>query len=177
MISARWSHVLVVLTAASVLQTGIFDQLLILDRVRIDLLVMVLLGVGLTADPRSAAVLGFFTGLSVDFFRSGPFGMHALLFLFAGWLLGMTRDRMLLADGSFRTVQGAVAASSITAATWIGAAVFGQTPPPFNTQTLVDLLWIGLVGAVLVHPADRVAQWMLFRRPGRTPRTDLARSE
>lgn len=173
----RWSHTIVVLTAASVLQTGVFDQVLIFGRVRVDLMLMVVLGVGMSAEAPTAALLGFITGLAVDLFRSGPFGLHALLFCLAGWSLVIARDRMLQAGSSFRTVQGAVAASVITAATWIGAAIFGQTSPSFTNRTLVDLAWVGLVAAVLVHPAELVGRWMVRPSSRSGNRTDLVRSE
>lgn len=174
----RWAHVVVVLTAASVLQTGIFDQTSLFGRIRIDLLILVMLGIGFATDQRTAALLGFVTGLTVDLFRFGPFGLHALLFCLAGWLLATGRDRMLQAGSSFRTVQGAIAAATITGATWIGAAVFGQTPPPFDNETLLDLLLIAIVGGLFVHPADRIGQWMVISRISRgIPRKDMVRVE
>jgi rod shape-determining protein MreD len=173
----RWNHVVVVLTAASVLQTAIFDQVLLADRVRVDLLLLIVLGVGHAADRRSAVLLGFVTGLAIDLFRTGPFGLHALLYCLAGWVLVQARERMLMAGTSYQLVQGAIAAAVLTAAVWTAAAVFGQSSPPFTSDTLTQLAWIGLVGGLLVKPADRVAAWMLDARRGAAPRSDLVRVE
>ncbi len=177
MIGVRWSHTIVVLTAASVFQTGVFDQLWLFGRVRIDLLLLLVLGVGLTADTRTAPVVGFLIGLVVDLFRFGPFGLHALVFTLAAFVLANSRDRMLLAGASFRTLQGGTAAAVLTAATWIGAAVFGQEAPDFDQDTLVSLAWVVIVGSVLVHPAEVVARWMLDQPSSqrRVPRRDVVR--
>ncbi len=166
-----------VLTAASLIQTGLLDQLLILDRVRVDLLLIVLLGIGFSADTPTAVLLGFTTGLVVDLFRFGPFGLHALLFCLAAWMLVLAKERMLQSGGLFRTVQGAIASILVTAATWVGAAVFGQNSPPFTNTTLIDLLWVGLIGAVLIHQAERVGRWMIHDALTRLPQTDMVRTQ
>ncbi len=178
MTSVRWSHVIVVLTAAIVLQTGLLDQAWLFERLRVDVMVLLVVAVGLRADARTALILGFLLGLFLDLFRFSPFGFHALLFCLGAWLVASTRIRMLQAGTSFRTIQGGIAVGLVTASTWVGGAVFGLGAPPFDNRTLAQLAIIIVLGAVLIHPASRVAAWMISApRSSATPRPQVVRAE
>lgn len=175
----RWPQTLAILTALTVAQVAVFDQFWIADRVRIDLLLLVVVSVGLRAEVRQATVLGFVIGLFVDLFRFGPFGLHALIFCLAAWALANNGARMLQVGPAFRLAQAAVAVLLVTAATWTTAAVFGQRPPEFGNESLINIGLTALVGGVLLTPIDWVTSKMVATSPSasRTPRPDLVRVE
>ncbi len=157
----RWLHIVIVVVAIVIAQVETFDQTLLVNRVRLDLPLYLLVGIGFVSRSDEALLLGFVIGLAVDLFQFSPFGLNALLFGLVGWVLAEARVRMLQPGTSFRTVQGALAAIAITAVSWFAGTVFNQDPPPFNNATLINLGVIGIVGAVLVHPATFLAGWMI----------------
>ncbi len=175
----QWPRTLAILAGLSVVQVSVFDQFWIAGRVRIDLLLLLVVSIGLRADVRQATLLGFVVGLFVDVFRFGPFGMHALIFCLAGWVLANNSARMLQVGPAFRLAQGTMAVLLVTAATWSGAAVFGQRPPAFGNESLISVGLTSLIGGVLLTPTDWVTRRMVAVSSvsSRVPRTDLVRSE
>lgn len=159
----RWGASALVVISAVVVQSAGFDQAEIFGRGRLDLPLLLVVGIGFVARADEAAILGFGVGLLVDLTQFGPFGLHALVYCLAGWALAETRIRMLEAGASFRTVQGAGAVALVTAVTWFAGGIFGQDPPR-GSDWLVRLALSALLGAVLVHPVARVAQWMVGPR-------------
>ncbi len=157
----RWSHIVIVIGAVVIAQVATFDQTLVAGTVRLDLPLYLLIGVGFVARSDEAALLGFVVGLSVDLFQFSPFGLNALLFGIVGWSLAEARVRMLQPGTTFRTFQGALAAVAVTSLSWFAGAIFEQDPPPFTNRTLGILATIGIIGGVLVHPATRLARWMV----------------
>lgn len=161
----RWLRTLAVIAVIAVAQVGTFDQTLVADRIRLDLPLYLLIAIGFVSRSDEAAVLGFVTGLSVDVFQFSPFGLSAMLFAVVAWGLAESQIRLLHPGRVFRTVQGAMATIGVTTLLWFSGVIFDQDPPPFTNSTLVTLLLIGLIGAVMVHPATRVARWLLDDRP------------
>ncbi len=169
----RWTHILIVVVAIVIAQVETFDQTLLLDRVRLDLPLYLLIGVGFVSRSDEALLLGFVVGLAVDLFQFSPFGLNALLFGLVGWALAEARVRMLQPGTGFRTFQGALAAIAVTSVSWLAGSAFNQDPPPFDNATLINLGVIGVVGAVLVHPATFLANWMIDTQIGqRTSQAD-----
>ncbi len=174
----RWPQTIALLAGLSVMQVGVFDQFWIGGRVRIDLLLLLVVSVGLTVDIRDATKLGFVIGLVVDLFRFGPFGLHALIFCLAGWALANNGARMLQVGPGFRVAQGTLAVLLVTAATWTTAAVFGQRPPAFGNDSLIDIGLAAIVGGVLLGAFGPLTATLVPSSPGnRTPRGDLVRAE
>jgi len=163
----------------SVVQIGVFDQFWIGGRVRIDLLLLAVVSVGLQTDVRQATLLGFVIGLFVDVFRFGPFGMHALIFCLAGWVLANNGARMLQVGAAFRIAQGTIAVLLVTAATWSAAAVFGQRPPAFGNDSLLSIGLTAVAGGLLLAPIDLITRRMIDAgsATSRVPRTDLVRAD
>lgn len=157
----RWLPALAVILVAVMVQVTVFDRYQPLDLVRIDLPLVLIVGVGLVSQASDAAVLGFVTGLLLDMMQFGPFGLTALVYCLAAWLIVLARLRLLQPGTSFRTVQGAAIVVLVTAATWGAGTVFGLRPTSFGIGPVWRLAFAGLVGAVLVHPATRVAGWMV----------------
>ncbi len=168
----RWRHALAGIGCAVLLQVAVFDQILVADRLRLDLPLFLVIGIGFAASSTNAAILGFAVGLAVDLFQFGPFGLHALVFCLVSWALAEAKLRALQPGRSFRTVQGGMAAIAVTSVTWLAGAVFGQSPPEFSVRSLVLLALTGVVGGVVVHPATVLGEWMLGA--GRPARVDAA---
>lgn len=175
----QWTTTFAILAALSVVQVGVFDQVWIGGRVRIDLMLLAVVSIGLRAEVRQATVLGFVIGLFVDLFRFGPFGLHALIFCLAGWVLASNGTRMLQVGAVFRLLQGAFAVLIVTAATWTTAAVFGQRPPAFGNESLISIGLTALVGGVLLTPMEAITRRMVAsgNTSSRVPRTDLVRAD
>lgn len=172
----RWPQTIAVLAALSILQAGIFDQFWIGGRVRIDLLLLLVVNIGLTIDIRRATVLGFVVGLGVDLFRFSPFGLHAMIFCLAAWVLANNGARMLQVGPGFRLAQATIAVLVVTAATWTTAAVFGQRPPPFGNESLIDVGLTAVVGGVLLGAFGRLTAVLVPSEPGaRSASGDLVR--
>lgn len=177
--STNWPRTVAILAALSIIQVAAFDQVWIADRVRIDLMLLVVVSIGLRAEVRQATVLGFVIGLFVDVFRFGPFGMHALIFCLAGWALSNNGTRMLQVGAVFRLVQGVVAVLLVIAATWTTAAVFGQRPPEFGNESLISVALTAIVGGMLLRPIDWITNQMVDDAgpSKRVSRTDMIRAE
>lgn len=174
----RWPQTLAILVVLSVVQVAVFDQFWIGGRVRIDLLLLVVVSLGLQAEVRQVTLLGFVVGLFVDVFRFGPFGLHALIFCLAAWVLANNGARMLQVGPAFRLAQGSVAVLLVTAATWTTAAVFGQRPPAFGNDSLISIGLTAVVGGVLLTPINWFTRPMLsVSTSSRVPRTDLVRTD
>ncbi len=157
----RWLHALAIIVVTIVVQVSVLDRYQLLDLVRIDLPLILIVSIGFVATPSDAAVLGFTTGLLLDTMQFGPFGLSALVYCLAAWLIVLARQRVLQAGASFRTAQGAAIVVLVTAATWAAGTVFGLRPPTFGLLSVGRLLLFGVVGAVLVHPLTRAASWMV----------------
>ena len=157
----RWLHFAFAALAAVMLQVSVFDRFQPFDVGRVDLPLMLVVGVGFVARAGDAAILGFLTGLFVDTMQFGPFGLSALVYSLAAWLIVLARLRMLAPGTPFRTVQGALIVVLVTAATWGAGAVFGLRAEPLDAESLTRLAVAGSVGAFLVHPLTSVAQWMI----------------
>lgn len=156
----RWPLALLAMLATVLVQAGGLDQVALPNNSRLDLPLLLLVGIGLVGSAENAAVTGFVLGLLVDLFQFGPFGIHALVYCLAAWTLVNVRVRLLEAGASFRTIQGAGSVVVVTALTWFVGGVFGQDPPPLD-EWLPRLGWSAVFGAVLVHLATRSARWML----------------
>lgn len=165
-----WGHALAVIGVTVLVQVANLDRLHLLGELRFDLPLFLLIGLGFAARSHNAAILGFVLGLAVDLFQFGPFGLHAFVFCLVAWSLAEARVRVLQDGASFRTVQGSVAAVVVTSVLWLAGSVFGQSPPPFSTRSVLLVFLTGLIGGIMVHPSTRVAQWMLVER-------QMARSE
>ena len=172
----HWPQTIAVLAALSIVQSAVFDQFWFAGRVRIDLLLLLVVSIGSTSSPRDAALVGFVAGLVVDLMRFGPFGLHALVFCLAGWVLANNGVRMLQVGAGFRLAQGAVSVLLVTAATWTAAAVFGQRPPAFGNEAMISIALTAVVGALLLGPIGRLASHMVPADQRRPSRPDTVRA-
>ena len=173
----HWPQTIAVLSALTVVQAAILDQFWLGGRLRVDILLLVVVSVGLTASVRDATVLGFVIGVFVDLFRFSPFGLHALIFCLAGWTLANNGARLLQIGPVFRLLQSTVAGLLTTVATWVAAGVFGQRPPPFGYDTWIEVGLVSVVGGVALWPIGRLTQLMVVGGPTRrTPQAEVVRA-
>ena len=159
-LTIRWPLFLLVTVVVVIVQATVFDQIRLPVNSRLDLALLLVVGIGFAARTDEAAVQGFVLGLATDLFQFGPFGLHALVYCLVGWSLATLRIRVLEAGASFRTVQAVGAVAMITALTWFTGGTFGQAGPPAN-QWPARLIVAALCGAILVHPATRLGNKML----------------
>ena len=153
MSSIRWQRALPILFLVVLVQVTIFDQHWLLGRARVDLPIIVVVGIAARAGAEDAARLGFIVGFMVDFFQFGPFGLNASVLCLVAWTLAVAKVRMLEPGALFHSVQSAFAVVLATVVTWTAAAIFGLTPPPFEIGVVVTMILIGVSAGALVHPA------------------------
>ncbi len=163
----RWSYATLIILSVVVIQAVGFDQTLLFGgRVRIDATLIVVVGLAFVAEGNDALSLAFLTGLLVDLFQFGPFGLHALVYSLAAWLIAVARVRVLQPGTSYQSAQSGAAVLMVTALSWAAGRVFGQAPPT-GWDAVWGLLGAGAIGALLGPVAAWVAQRMIEDRPGR----------
>ena len=169
----RWPIAIPVMFAIAIVQVAVFDQALLGGQVRLDLPLYLLVAIGLSSRSSSAALAGFTLGVIVDLFQFGPFGVHAMIYCVAGWVLAESRERVLQEGVGLSIMQGTLATLAVTGLTWLLGSVFGQRPLAMNQgpwRVLANLALIGLLGAMAVGPMARVAHKMTESNDGREQR-------
>ncbi len=169
----RWPIAIPVMFAIAIVQVAVFDQALLGGQVRLDLPLYLLVAIGLSSRSSSAALAGFTLGVIVDLFQFGPFGVHAMIYCVAGWVLAESRERVLQEGVGLSIMQGTLATLAVTGLTWLLGSVFGQRPLAMNQgpwRVLANLALIGLLGAMAVGPMARVAHKMTESSDGREQR-------
>lgn len=156
----RWGLACLVIVTVVIIQVAVVDTLRPVGGVRIDLPLLLVLGFGFAARPPDAAALGFLTGLLVDLHQLTPLGLSALVYAVAGWSLAVGRVQVLDAGTFFRTVQGALAAVSVTALLWLSGSLLEQGPVASGWPLVARVLGVAVVGAVGVHPATALGRWL-----------------
>jgi rod shape-determining protein MreD len=81
------ARVALVLVSAAVLQRGLFSQLRIADAVP-DVFLLLAIAGGIATGPDRGAVLGFFSGLTLDLLIQAPLGLSALVYCLVGYAVG-----------------------------------------------------------------------------------------
>ncbi len=159
----RWAIAIPTMFAVTFVQVAVLDQALLGGQVRLDLPLYLVVAVGLSSRSSSAALAGFVLGVIVDLFQFGPFGIHAMIYCVAGWVLAESRERVLQEGVGFSVMQGTLATLAVTGLTWLLGSVFGQRPLALNQgpwRVLVNLAMIGLLGGMAVGPMTRLANMM-----------------
>jgi rod shape-determining protein MreD len=156
--SVRWPLALLVVVTVVVVQVEVVDTLRPAGGVRIDLPLLVVLGFGFVARPPAAAALGFATGLVLDLHQLTPLGLTALVFAVAGWSLAVASEQVLDAGPFFRTIQGGMAALSVSALLWVAGSLLEQDPAQGGWPLVGWTVGLAVSGAVGVHPATAVAR-------------------
>lgn len=161
----RWGMTALVAVTLVIVQVAVVDTLRPAGGVRIDLPLLLVLGFGFTARPTHAAVIGFGTGLVLDLHQLAPLGLNALVFAVAGWGLAVGRVQVLEAGPFFRTIQGGLAALSVSGLLWVAGSLFEQDPVATGWPLVVWTAGLAVTGAIGVHPATALARWLHHRHP------------
>ena len=138
--------------------TAVVVQAAVLDTVRpfglrIDLPLLLVVGVSLVARRRDAAVVGWATGLLVDLHQLLPLGLSALVYAVLGWTLAEGHPGAREAGRWSRTLQGAVALAVVQVVLALATALLGDGPGRSVWSLAAAALGSAVVGAVGVHPA------------------------
>ena len=165
MTTPRWGLAVLAIVTVVIVQVALLDTLRPVGGVRIDLPLLLVLGFGFAARPADAAALGFVTGLVLDLHQLTPLGLSALVYAVAGWSLAVGRVQVLDAGPFFRTVQGGVAAVSISVLLWVSGVLLEQDPVQSGLPLVTWLLGLAIMGALGVHPATAVARWLHRNHP------------
>lgn len=163
MTGLRWGLTALVTFTVVVVQVAVFDVVRPLG-LRVDLPLLLVLGVGLTARRADAAVVGWGTGLLVDLHHLGPLGLTALVYAVAGWSLADSRRRAVEPGPAFRTVQGVLAAVGITWVLWVGGVLLGRGGAGLGWWLVGWSTEAAVVGAIGVHPAAAVGRRLRRKR-------------
>jgi rod shape-determining protein MreD len=155
----RWGVTALVIITTVVVQVAVFDTIRPLGT-RVDLPLLLVLGVGFSARRSDAAAVGWCTGLLVDLHQLSPLGLSALVYAVAGWSLADSRLRVVEAGSLFRTVQGGLAALTISWVLWGAATLLCHGPGAVGWPLVGWSLGLALTGAAGVHPATAVGHWL-----------------
>ena len=159
MTALRWGATALVIVTTVVVQVAVLDTVRPLG-IRVDLPLLLVLGTGFSSRRSDAAVVGWCTGLLVDLHQLGPLGLSALVYAVAGWSLADSRARVVEGSPLFRTVQGALAALTVSWLLWVATALVGQLGEPAHWSLLGWSAGLALSGAIGVHPATAVGHWL-----------------
>lgn len=158
MSNIHWGRAIPVILLVVMTQVEIADQRWILGLTRVDLPLILVVGIAAVGAAPDAAKLGFTVGLVVDFFQFGPFGLNALIMCLVAWSLAVAKVRLLEPGALYHSFQSSVAVVLATVANWTVAAIFGLTPPVFGLRLLPMMALVALSAAILVHPATATAR-------------------
>ena len=170
----RWGRVAVLVFTAVVVQAGVLDTVRPLG-LRIDLPLLLVVGVSLVAGRRDAAVVGWATGLLVDLHQLLPLGLSALVYAVLAWTLAGGRRSGRDAGRWWRTLQGAIAMAGVQVVLVLGSALVGHGPGRSVWSVAAAVLGSALVGAIGVHPATACGR-RLVRTSGVRFGSPLSRS-
>jgi rod shape-determining protein MreD len=150
----RWGAVL---TATVALQVALVDQLAIVG-VHPELLLLVGVCAGVVAGPGKGAVVGFVTGLAMDLFTSGYFGVTAICFAVAAYAAGAVTEAVVRPARwiSVGVVAGASAVGMLGYAA-LSEILGGHTLADPRLGVIVGI--VSVVNGALTVPGLAVARW------------------
>lgn len=152
-------RLLLVLVVLLVLQDTVVLDIRIAG-VHPDLVLLAPIALGISGGAEAGAVGGFVAGMAADLLLPTPFGLTALIGCLVGFAVGATTGSTTR-ELWFMPVLVAVAASAVGVIAYAAlGAVLGQEQfLDANLPAIVAV--VGVVNALLVLPAVRVAGWVL----------------
>jgi rod shape-determining protein MreD len=139
--------VFVIIVTGILLQSTIFSQIKLLG-VKPELLFLVTVTVAIVEGPREGMLVGFFAGMSQDFFLNQPKGITALTLTLLGYTVGLARQYVVSPSPLLPTVLVGVGTSAGVLCYEIVAFLLGQLDQGTYLVLKVALL-SGAYGAVL----------------------------
>jgi rod shape-determining protein MreD len=150
-------RIALVLFTAAVLQRGLFSQIRVAG-VSIDVFLLLALAGGMTTGPDRGAVLGFFSGLTLDLLVQTPLGLSALVYCVAGYGAGRLQGTVLRANRLLpRVLMAALSVATVAGYAAI-AELLGQETA-LSSQLPVIMLVVAVANAILYPIARRVVAW------------------
>lgn len=164
--TVRALRVALLVTAAVVLQAGVFPDLRLLGVVP-DLGLLVAVSVSYRDGPEAGAVVGFAAGLGYDLFLQTPLGLSALSYALTAYLVGVLRAAMLrsprwasLGLGAAAGVVGGLLFAGIGIVSGVDRLLAVATLSVVGRSALYDVLLAPFVFAIVqrvLGPRDAVA--------------------
>ncbi|HWC11447.1 MAG TPA: rod shape-determining protein MreD [Acidimicrobiales bacterium] len=155
-----------------VIVTALVIHLSVLSRLRVagvmpDLMLLLAVAGGITGGSVQGAVIGFVSGMTVDFFLETPLGLSGLVFSVTGYCVGVAQTGILRSAWWIPMLTAFVASAAGQLLFAVAGAVVGATPIDTG-HLLVVLLVVGVTNALLAPLALRLVGWSLARqaRPG-----------
>jgi rod shape-determining protein MreD len=156
-----------VLFTAAVLQRGLFSQIRIAG-VSVDVFLLLAVVGGMTVGPDRGAIIGFFSGLTLDLLVQTPLGLSALVYCLAGYGAGRLQGTVLRANRLWPRVLVAALSAATVGGYAIVAEVLGQANA-LSSDVPVIMLVVAVANALLYPIARRVIRWSWPQEPALRP--------
>lgn len=150
-------RVALVLVSAAILQRGVLSQLRVNDAAA-DVFLLLAIAGGMVTGPDRGAIVGFFSGLTLDLLVQTPLGLSALTYCLVGYvagrLQGTVRRSNRLLPSLLAALLGVVGVGLYAA---IGE-VLGQSTE-LSSRLVGVMVVVGVANAALIPLALRVVRW------------------
>ncbi len=120
---------------ASLILNIFWDNYFSIDGISPQLTLLVLIYLSLREGPLIGEVWGFFAGLSLDVFSSGPFGSQGLFFTVIGFATGMLKGKM--EEDNYLAI-----ALLVVLVSWLSLISFNVVQNIFSTLSVRSINWI-----------------------------------
>jgi len=153
--AVRYSFVLVTYI---VLQYAIFSQFRI-DRVSIDLLLVLAIAAGMQSGIVLGAIVGFACGLSLDLMTITPFGLGAISYLAAGAVGGALEQATVHAARWLTATVSLLSTVSALVLFAVLGSILGRNDL-LTGHLAVVIAVVGITNALLIFPTLRFCRWV-----------------
>jgi rod shape-determining protein MreD len=161
------ARVTLVLFTAAVLQRGLFSQIRIAG-VSVDVFLLLAVVGGMTAGPDRGAIIGFFSGLTLDLLVQTPLGLSALVYCLAGHAAGRLQGTVLRANRFLPRLLVAALSAATVAGYAVVAEMLGQANA-LSSELPVIMVVVAVANALLYPVARRVIDWSWPHEPALRP--------
>jgi rod shape-determining protein MreD len=129
--------------------------------VTLDLMLLLAVAGGVAAGPRRGAYAGFVLGIAFDLVLQTPFGLSALVYAVAAWMVGSVDVTALRSNRWVPAVLVAAGSAGAVALYAALLAVFGRGHA-LDAHLAVIVAVIGVVNGVFGPMAVRIQRWTLL---------------
>lgn len=179
-----WVRASIGIVVVIMIQLSVFDQVLVGGLLEVQLPLLMVVAVAMSARPDEAALFGFQCGLILDLFHIGPFGQFALAYCLVAFAIaaGAARRRTKRLDPHSglqrfgqRCLLGGTAA--VASSLIIGGVTIAVAGRPMNPPAVGEWADLGVAcgSILLIHPVARVVRTIGILRSTHRIRLNLAR--
>lgn len=147
-----------VLVTCLLLHTTVLADLRVLD-VMPDLMLLVAVAAGITGGADRGATVGFASGLALDLFLRGPFGLSALVFTLVGYGMGAAHTGVLRPSWYIRSLAALLGSAAGVLLYAAVGTMLGE--PLINLRLVPVVIVVSLANAGLAPLVVRVVGWSL----------------